>query len=279
MRLTRRGRLTVTLSVLTLVAGLTAYALTRTPAGRALGIETAPPCTLTTRAGAVEWSSEQAMTATTVAGVGTRIGATVNGVAAAVARSLRPEPTEPVTPDAAREIYRGLPDVADPTEEAVQVAKALLGHGNGALTCVLPLSDAVAALAREDPGELGLTPRADTVREEMRAVFGKQILGGFEPRGVDSGHIDGSAHYEGRAIDIFFRPVTEDNQRRGWQQAMWAVAHAGRLDVATVIFDGQVWTSARSLLAWREYRYPGGETDNPVLLHEDHVHVDVHEGG
>jgi hypothetical protein len=60
---------------------------------------------------------------------------------------------------------------------------------------------------------------------------------------------------------------------------MWAVAHAGRLDVATVIFDGQVWTSARSLLAWREYRYPGGETDNPVLLHEDHVHVDVHEGG
>jgi hypothetical protein len=49
--------------------------------------------------------------------------------------------------------------------------------------------------------------------------------------------------------------------------------------VATVIFDGQVWTSARSLLAWREYRYPGGETDDPVLLHEDHVHVDVHEGG
>jgi hypothetical protein len=278
MRLTRRGRLTVTLSVLTLVIGLTAYVLTRTPAGRALGIETGPPCTLTTATASVEWTAEQAMTATTVAGVGTRIGATVNGVAAAVARSLQPEPQSPITPDAAREIYRGLPDVATPGDPEVQVAQALLGYADGALTCVLPVADAVAGLPREDPGALGLTPRADTVREEMRAVFGKQILGGFEPRGVDRGHIDGSAHYEGRAIDIFFRPVTEENQRLGWQQAMWAVAHADRLEIATVIFDRQVWTTVRSLQAWREYRYPGGETDNPVLLHEDHVHVDVHEG-
>ena len=37
------------------------------------------------------------MTATTVAGVGTRIGATVNGVAAAVARSLRVEREGPIT--------------------------------------------------------------------------------------------------------------------------------------------------------------------------------------
>jgi hypothetical protein len=280
MRLTRRGRLTVTLSVLTLVVALTTYVLTRTPAGPALGLETRPPCTLDAGGETVaEWSGAQAMTATTVAGVGTRIGATVNGVAAAVTRSLRPEPTQPVTAEAARETYRTLPDVATPPAAAVRVAEALLGYGDATLTCVVPVTEAIAALPREDPGKLGLTPRADAVREEMRAVFGKQILGGFEPRGVDSGHIDGSAHYEGRAIDIFFRPVTEENQRLGWQQAMWAVAHADRLDVATVIFDRQVWTSDRSLQGWREYRYPGGDTDDPVLLHEDHVHVDVHEGG
>jgi hypothetical protein len=113
----------------------------------------------------------------------------------------------------------------------------------------------------------------------MRAVYGKQILGGFAPDGVDSGHIEGSAHYEGRALDVFFRPVTAENQRLGWQQAMWAVAHAERLDLATVIFDRRIWTARRSLQGWRDYRHPSGATDNPVLLHEDHVHVDVVEGG
>ena len=48
--------------------------------------------------------------------------------------------------------------------------------------------------------------------------------------------------------------------------------------IATVIFDRSVWTAQRSDAGWRDYRYPGGETDNPVLLHEDHVHVDVFEG-
>ncbi|MEP6762627.1 MAG: hypothetical protein ABJA93_14840, partial [Sporichthyaceae bacterium] len=133
--------------------------------------------------------------------------------------------------------------------------------------------------SREDPGSLGLTPRADTLRRAMREVFGKQTLGGFEPTGVARGHIDGSAHYEGRAIDVFFRPVSETNQQRGWAQSSWAVAHAERLAVATVIFDRSVWTAHRSVSGWRDYEYPGGPTDNPILLHEDHVHVDVVEGG
>jgi hypothetical protein len=60
---------------------------------------------------------------------------------------------------------------------------------------------------------------------------------------------------------------------------MWAVAHSDSLAVATVIFDRQIWTADRSVQGWREYEYPGGPTDNPVLLHEDHVHVDVHRGG
>jgi hypothetical protein len=132
---------------------------------------------------------------------------------------------------------------------------------------------------REDPGPLGLTSRAETVRVAMREVFGKQTLGGFEPKGVDSGHIDGSAHYEGRAIDVFLRPVTPEHQQRGWAQAAWTVAHAEQLSVATVIFDRSVWSARRSVSGWRDYEHPGGPTDNPILLHEDHVHVDVVEGG
>jgi hypothetical protein len=40
-----------------------------------------------------------------------------------------------------------------------------------------------------------------------------------------------------------------------------------------------VRSAQRSLSGWRDYTYPDGPTDNPVLLHEDHVHVDVERGG
>ncbi len=90
MQLTRRGRLTVTVSVVVLLlAGITAYVLTRTSVGTALGVPVAPPpCTVTVDGATREWSREQAMTATTVSGVGLRIGASVNGVAAAVETAL-----------------------------------------------------------------------------------------------------------------------------------------------------------------------------------------------
>jgi hypothetical protein len=90
--------------------------------------------------------------------------------------------------------------------------------------------------------------------------------------------VEGSAHYEGRAVDVFFRPVSAANTAAGWQTAIWLVAHAEQLRVATVIFDREIWSTERSAQGWRTYRYPGGDTDNPVLLHEDHVHVDVPRG-
>ena len=281
VRLTRRGRAVATVALLALLAGVTTYLLLATPLGRLLGLSAGPPCTLTAGGQETHWSSEQAMTATTVAGVGTRIGASTNGVAEAVRRGLdaleqRAEPAA-LTPPEARALYRALPQVATPDEPAVAVAEALLGNDGGALTCTVPLAD--GDLPAQEPGGLGLTPRADLVRTEMRAVFGKQILGGFSPEGVDSGHIEGSAHYEGRALDVFVRPVSRENQRLGWQQALWSVAHAERLHAATVIFDRELWTAARSVQGWRDYRPPGGDTDNPVLMHEDHVHVDVLEGG
>jgi hypothetical protein len=276
--LTRRGRLTVTLSVTAVLVAAMVLLLIRSPLGAAVGLGAAPPCTLTTAIGDVGWSTVQAMTATTVAGVGTRIGATENGVAAAVRRSLAVERSEQISPTAARELYRQLPDVANPSADSLAVAGALLGQRGPAMTCVLPVT-AGDGLPTEQAGRLGLTPRAETLRNALREVFGRQSLGGFAPGGVTTGHIEGSAHYEGRAIDVFFRPITPETTRAGWQTAMWAVAHADRLHVATVIFDRQIWTTTRSLQDWRDYSYPGGATDNPVLLHEDHVHLDVPRGG
>ena len=280
MRLTRRGRLTVTVTVVTvLVASTTAYVLTRTSVGTALGVPVAPPCSVTVDGASRDWSREQAMTATTVTGVGVRIGASVNGVAAAVEAALADERDTALGPTAARAVYRQLPDAATPRPASVALARALLGHEGRALTCTVESLGLGDEPPREDPGPLGLTARADALRAAMREVFGKQTLGGFEPTGVDSGHIDGSAHYEGRAMDVFFRPITAANQQRGWAQAAWAVAHAEQLAVATVIFDSAVWSARRSVAGWRDYRHPSGPTDDPILLHEDHLHVDVVEGG
>jgi hypothetical protein len=276
--LTRRGRLTVSLSITAVLVVALVLLLTRTPFGAALGLDITPPCTLSTSTGDEHWSTEQAMTATTVMGVGTRIGATENGVAAAVRRSLAVERSDPISAAAARQLYRQLPDVATQSADSLVVARALLGHRGPALTCVLSVT-AGNGLATEQAGRFGLTPRAEALRIALREVFGRQSMGGFAPGGVTTGHIEGSAHYEGRAIDVFFRPVTADSTRAGWQAAVWAVAHAERLRLATVIFDRKVWTDTRSIQGWRDYRYPGGATDNPVLLHKDHVHLDVERGG
>lgn len=270
--------MTLSLASLALVSACTAYTLTRTSLGPALGLPTAPPCTLTAGDLTRRWTYEQAMTATTVAAVGQRIDATDNGIAAAVNRSLLGRDDRVVDAAAAREIYRALPAGTRPPAAAITVATALLGRDGPALTCTVRSLGVGSGLAAETPGPLGLTPRADAVRVAMRELFDKQSFGGYAPEGVTSGHIEGSAHYAGRAIDVFFRPVSTASTQRGWLQTQWAVAHAERLHVATVIFDRQVWSASRSGSGWRSYEHPSGPTADPVLLHEDHVHVDVLEG-
>ena len=94
--------------------------------------------------------------------------------------------------------------------------------------------------------------------------------------GVSSGHMEGSAHYEGRAIDIFVRPISKANNRRGWAIASYLVAHADRLLIDHVIFDDMIWSAGpRSEAGWRDYDPGDGPGDRKVLEHRDHVHVDV----
>jgi hypothetical protein len=135
--------------------------------------------------------------------------------------------------------------------------------------------------AASDPQEqrlsvTGLTPRAEQLREAMTEAFGDQSLGGFAPGGIDQGHGADSTHYDGRAIDIFFRPVTEENLREGWLLAHWLVAHAEDLDIQYVIFDDRFWSVHSARGQWQDYGAP--EPRNEILRHLDHVHVDVLRG-
>ncbi|MCX9192606.1 hypothetical protein C3Y87_14520 [Carbonactinospora thermoautotrophica] len=178
--------------------------------------------------------------------------------------------------EAAQRVQRSATPYAYAKHEpaAAALAGALTGRNQQGLTCQLKRGE----YRREEMGANGLTPRADTVRRMLLREFGRLSLGGYQPGGVHKGHIAGSAHYEGRAIDVMFRPVNPTQKRRGWAVAQWAVAHAEQLGIATVIYDQKIWTIARSKEGWRDYRHPDGPTDDPTLLHSDHVHIDVVRG-
>lgn len=176
--------------------------------------------------------------------------------------------------EAAQAVQRsGHPDAyADHSVDAQALSSALTGRSPAAFTCVVRGSG-------DGPTELtksGLTERADQVRRELRAVFGKPPMGGFAPGGVQTGHMPGSAHYEGRAVDVFVRPVTKENNRLGWAMAHYLIAQADRLKIEHIIFDDKIWSAGlRAGKGWRDYDPPFSSGDMTILEHRDHVHVDV----
>ena len=101
---------------------------------------------------------------------------------------------------AAQEVQRsGFPDAyADHEEDARALASALTGNSPEGFSCRLDDSDDGTTALKGS----GLTARADAVRRDLLALFPDLPLGGFAPGGVSTGHMEGSAHYEGRAIDV-----------------------------------------------------------------------------
>jgi hypothetical protein len=200
----------------------------------------------------VELDADQAEQAASVSARAVRLGVPLTRATAAVAEVL------------------DLPDA-----DARVVASALTGRTPHALAC------RHGGSSQTEPDRLdraGLTGRAAHVRRDLTAAFGPQRVGGFAPGGVSSGHMPGSAHYEGRAVDVFFRPTTSRQRVRGWAVAQYLVANAVRLRVDTVIFDGHIWTARRAAQGWRDYRPDtSGRSARvaAVLEHRDHVHVDV----
>jgi len=184
-----------------------------------------------------------------------------------------------VNEDAQRVQASGLNDAyADHEADARVLAAALAGWNPGTFTCTVhDESDP----APEFDDEVGLTRRAAAVRRELLRTFGGIELRGFRPGGVTPGAATGSAHRDGRAIDVPLRPVNGANLRKGWAVAAFLVANAGRLDIDTVIFDGKVWESGEpSTRGWRDHDAPGDRAADPDRdddreEYRDHLHVDV----
>jgi hypothetical protein len=176
--------------------------------------------------------------------------------------------------EATRLLRTGVPGRELDRADAGVVASALTGNSPEGFTCTLRggpggASDAI--------GADGLVPRAERVLRDLRKTFGARLpVGGFAPGGVSTGHMPGSAHYEGRAVDVFVRPISPAHRIRGWAIASYLMTQADRLDVRTIIFDDRIWTRPRSAAGWRHYQVPSGSRgDRAILEHRDHVHVDV----
>lgn len=181
--------------------------------------------------------------------------------------------------EAAQKVQRsGFPEAyQDHAADGRALASALTGYSAASFTCVVRAAGSVAS---QPVGTSGLTARAQLVRRDLTRTFGALPVGGFAAGGVSTGHVTGSAHYAGRALDVFVRPVSTTNRRRGWAIASYLVGHAARFDVDHVIFDKRIWSAGtRSEQGWRNYD-PGDRAGNrTVLEHRDHVHVDVVAGG
>lgn len=199
-------------------------------------------CTVRTAEGEVGLDREQAQLATTAV--------------ALAARGAEPPDTSGIDDSVLRRLADGPPEDA-----------------GASLAC---RGSAAGDLPEQELTETGLTPRAERLRQAMAEVFGEQSLGGFAPGGVGHGHGAESMHYDGRAVDVFFRPVSEENRREGWLLAHWLVAHAEDLDVQYVIFDDRFWSAHSPRAQWRDYDAP--DPGNEILRHLDHVHVDVLRG-
>ncbi|MUL44252.1 hypothetical protein FZ103_24340 [Streptomonospora sp. PA3] len=243
---TRGRRALVILAVLVLCgSGLAAagpWLLARAGIDRT-ALPWADPCSVRTAEGTVLLTVEEARLATTAA--------------ALRARGAEAPDTSGIDPAVLDRLLHGPPDEPGPS-----------------LTCRATDPD---ALAEQDLTETGLTPRAQAVLDSVNEVFGPVSVGGYEPGGISTGHGEDSAHYDGRAIDFFYRPISEENRREGWLLAHWLVAHAEKLHVANVIFDDEIWNARGSRGGW--WPYVADDPDNAIMRHLDHVHVDVQEGG
>ena len=121
---------------------------------------------------------------------------------------------------------------ADHEADGRALASALTGYSPATFSCDLA-GGAPSADAQLTPN--GLTPRADAVRKELLANFGRLTFG--------------ATGGDGRGVDVLARTATKAGNAKGWALAHWAVANAARLEIRTVTFDGQVWTAGRQ--GWR----------------------------
>ncbi len=115
--------------------------------------------------------------------------------------------------------------------------------------------------------------RTKFVRTQIAELTGETqcYVGDYRP-----GEPSTSNHNTGNALDCTISNAigqypNSAQEAQGWKLANWLRQHAVRLDVRYVIWDGKIWSVARSSEGWRNYTAGTGVTAG----HYDHVHVSM----
>ncbi|GGX90208.1 hypothetical protein [Streptomyces hiroshimensis] len=151
---------------------------------------------------------------------------------------------------AAQKVQRsGFPQAyAKHEPDASLLSSALTGRVEAAFSCTTSPSD-------------GKKGDAAAVRAKLRREFGAAAVPA--PGTLASPGSGGTGAAGGAAARTLVVPVPEKapgpgepavggRERRGWQLASWAVAHATELRIERVSFGGRVWTAADSRDGWRK---------------------------
>lgn len=78
-------------------------------------------------------------------------------------------------------------------------------------------------------------------------------------------------HPAGRAVDVML-PNYKSNVALGREIAEYYKANASKYNINYIIFNQQIWSTARNKEGWRNMANRGGDTAN----HKDHVHINTH---
>lgn len=123
--------------------------------------------------------------------------------------------------------------------------------------------------------EPGLVTDSVRLARCMYVAFGADpylgSLGGYAP---GAGHIRGSDHYTGRALDLGVREYGGAGRQLGDRMAQWLVVNHEAFGVKQVIWNGRIW-DVRRPGGWRAYLHPSGRYHDDSLQHRNHVHVGV----
>ncbi|MET9631252.1 peptidase inhibitor family I36 protein [Lentzea sp. NPDC006480] len=117
------------------------------------------------------------------------------------------------------------------------------------------------------------TKRTQFVDDEIRRLTGEKDCWVGDYR---SNEPSTSNHNTGNALDCTISNAigTYPNaaqKEQGWKLANWLKKYADKLDVRYVIWQGKIWSVARSSEGWRNYTVAGDVTGG----HFDHVHVSM----
>lgn len=132
----------------------------------------------------------------------------------------------------------------------------------------------------EEPQPNGWTPRTNRVRRVLQTRFPAIRSIGGASTGGESGHVEGSYHYEGQALDVMMLPLGEVNGyprqvAAGNRIASFLIDNQAKYAVMRIIWRARIWDADEAAKGWEPYSHPSGSS-GPTLMHQDHLHVVVY---